>query len=265
MSITPRVRRVRDRCLGVLAARRGLPAPNATYLAAADDSLSLEDILDRWATQQPVVAGAALGESPRRASNVGSLPRRRRMVALLLGAVAAGAIVGVAVRWPDLTARRAAARDGVQWTVLTDSIAAAEREKLLDLSEAPDTMAIPISAGDLAALVLGRADRWRWAVHAGVAARVDSVLWLRGTAPDGRRFLLTGTVSRARAGHGELRLLGLWVDSAAVSPSAATASLRGLGMFGVRSAGVIRFELPRYVLGFRLRGRTATAFVGEAR
>lgn len=265
MSIAPRVRRLRDRCLCVLAVRRGLPAPNAAYLATTDDSLSLNEILDRWAKQQAANTGVALDTSPA-VSVRHQWWKRPSIVRVALGIAFTGLVVVIGVRWPSLIVRRAAASDAARWTPLTDSVAAADREKLLDLSEisdAPLTMSIVLSAGDLAALVLDRPDRWRWAAHAGVAARIDSVLWLRGTAPDGRRFSLAGTVRRARARRGELRLVGLWVDSVAVASGAAPATLRGLGLFGTEPAGIIRFELPRYVMDVQLRGRTATAVVGR--
>jgi hypothetical protein len=90
-------------------------------------------------------------------------------------------------------------------------------------------------------------------MRAGLTARVDSALWLRGTANDGRAFTIAAGLRVMRPGVGELRVLRAELDSGLVLPFDSARARLGTMVPLVDRLGRSRFRLPRFVRSIELR------------
>jgi hypothetical protein len=122
---------------------------------------------------------------------------------------------------------------------------------LLSLGQTSASMSVPLAASDLASLVFRSSLRRRPPALADADARLDSLLWIRGTVagPSGApvRIEIGGDVRVTRPGAAELVVLSMRMTDVASGTAPAQSP----------SLPRIRFSIPRFVSEIRIAGGQA--------
>ena len=247
-SLGPRARRVRNRCLAVLAARRRLPVPTAQELDQFGDDVTLLDALSGWERTHTPVASRSVRLPTERPPSWWQSARVARAAALVFAAVL-GVLAGT--RWlPRARAQSSGEVVGPVWSMVSDSTRGAVNERFLMMSNTDVRFSARLSAAEMAGVIF-RSRRFRMRPVDSLSARLDSTLHVRGRITGGPAFELSGDVQLVRRGVGELRIADLLVDGAPVPPDR-VAEL--LGRAGRRAAPSdrLRFDVPGFVASIRL-------------
>lgn len=247
-SLSPRARRVRNRCLAVLAARRRLPVPTVQELDQFADHVSLLDALSGWErTHRPVPDRPVQMPTtrPRAWWQSGRLARAAAVVMAAVLGVLAGA------RWlPRAGAQSSGEVDAPLWFAVTDSTRGAVNERFLMMSNSDVRFGARLSAAEVAGVIFG-SRRLRMLQVDSLSARLDSTLHVRGRIAGGSRFELSGDIQLLRRGVGELRVIDLLVDGAAAQPDRAVELLTRAPRRAA-PADRLRFDVPGFVASIRL-------------
>ena len=247
-SLGPRVRRVRNRCVATLAARRGLPVPTAQQLDQLGDDVSLLDALSHWErTHAPVGSQRvpSLTARPPAWWQSGRLARAAAVVAAAVLGVFAG------TRWlPRARAQSSGEVAGPVWSTVTDSTRGAVNERFLMMANTGVRFKARLSAAEMAGVIFG-SRRLRMLPVDSLSARLDSTLRVRGRIVGGPTFELSGDVHLLRRGVGELRVIDLVVGGALVSPDRAAELLTRAGRRASPSRR-LRFDVPGFVGSIRV-------------
>lgn len=258
--ISPRVRRLRLRCLAELARRRGLPVPAEPAFVDGRDALTLVELLRAWEDEcRSLTEGRTGGDRSTR----GRRWWRRPAIIYAASALVLGAAGVAALVRPPLARREVHVDVPPVWMPVGDSTIVALRGKLLAAGDARAPLLVSLSASDLAAMTFGYGERRRWAVRSGLTARADSMLWLRGMTGDGHTFTIGALVRVARPGLGELQVRRAAVDSdsAAVIDPARTRLAAAIPY--VDRLGRVRFPVPRFVREIELRPSGPVLFIAN--
>lgn len=258
-TLSPRMRRLRFRCLGVLAGKRGLPIPSEPAFVDGRDSLSLLELMRAWEDE------CRSADARRARGGVSARQRRwwrRPAIIYAAGALVLGAAGVAALVRPPSARRETRANALPVWMPVDDVAIFAAQAKLLALRRNRLQLPVAIMPAELAAIAFAAGERPRWAGRVGLSARADSVLWLRGTTTDGRAFTLAAAIRVARPGLGELLIRSAELGSVATtSPDSAHARLTPVVPFADKF-GRVRFALPRSVGTIRLNAAGPALLVG---
>jgi hypothetical protein len=245
--LAPRVVRVRNHCLAVLAARRSLPLPSRDDLAAIGDGVGLSEAWTRW---QQIHASSleAGGVAPRPALR--TPPRWRSPLVVKAAALVLTAFLGFVVgeRWlPKADAQASAGSIAPPWEPVTESALSTLNTKLLAASASEVRPRLELSSSEMAALIL-RSRRRALAPMSGIEARSDSLLWIQGRLGAGSTFEVGGDLRIVRRGLAELRVTHLNVDGRDVDPRSVS---RTLARYQPDAGGTnrLRFNVPWFVTG----------------
>lgn len=250
--LAPRVVRVRNHCLAVLSARRGLPLPSDDDLAAIEDSVGLSDAWTRWQQSHasPTKAGGVAARLP------SSMRRRwRTSLAVKAATLVLTGILGFAVgeRWlPNADAQASAGSIASPWEPV-EPARGTIGAKLRAAFASEVRPRVQLSPAEVASLVLGSRRR-ALVPMSSVEARSDSLLWIRGRLRGQTMFELAGDVRVVRRGVAELRVSRLVVDGRDADPASVARLLTGSqsDVVGAR----LRFDVPWFIAGFRPDGST---------
>jgi len=242
---TPRVVRIRNRCLQSIARRRSLPIPTTADLATFDDQLPLSKAVEQWeATHQPPKP------KPRGGFELPPKPRARwRSPALVRSAaVILAALTGVIAGRQLLPRAAAQSSDGVVaplWLPVTDSVANGVNNTVYRVID--DDRRTVLSAADVAALIF-RSPRRRTAFVDSLEARADSLLSIRGRLAGNAAFELRGDIALVRRGTAELVVRSLYIDGMRLDSSNAT-RLFTRGRVRSEDSNRLRFDIPVRITG----------------
>jgi len=241
--VTPRVVRIRNRCLQSIAKARSLPVPTASDLETIDDGLALADAVKAWEA-----AHQAPKPKPRGGFELPPRPRARwrSPVFLKSAAIFVAAITGIIAGRQFLPRASAQSRDGsiaVPWIAVTDSLS--ERVNSGIYSVTDDNRGTMLTAADVAALIF-RSPRRRTVFVDSVEARADSLISIRGRLAANASFELRGDLGFVRRGTAELIVRSLVIDGTEVEPTMIT-RLIARGRARTEDSNRIRFEVPASV------------------
>jgi hypothetical protein len=237
---TPRVVRVRNRCLQSIARRRSLPVPTPADLEKIGDQVSLSDAMEQW---------AAAHQPPKRVPRGGfELPARPRArwrspVLIKSAAVIVAGLMGVIAGRQFLPRAEAQSSDGIverPWLAVTDSVASGVNNTIYRVAD--DTRRTMLSAADVAALIF-RSPRRHTVFVDSIEARADSLLSIRGHLAANATFELRGDLHLVRRGTAELVVRSLIVDGTELEPTKIT-RLVARGRARTEDSDRLRFDVP---------------------
>ena len=252
--LTPRAVRVRNGCLTALATVRSMPVPSSQDLANLGADVGLTDAWAWWTSQQRSAPRVLVSDPP--STPTAAWWRSRGVVwGILAASLLASAWVLRAQVRPSTPATVGT------WLPVADTSLAHVNSLILRLGQTSASITVPLSAADVAALVLNSSLRRQPPSMTDLEARIDSLLSIRGTLADGRsaplRFELRGRVHVVAAGKGRLDVVGFEV----IGPPNGHASTRGAGASTpqqITNIPPIRFTLPNFVRDIVLSNGRAT-------
>jgi len=247
-SLGPRARRVRNRCLAALAARRRLPVPTAHELDQFGDDVSLFDALSGWERTHTPVAGRSVPQPTTRPPAWWQSGRLARAAMLVVAAIF-GVLAGT--RWlPRARAQSSGEVAGPVWSMVSDSTRGVVNERFLMMSNTDVRFSARLSASEMAGVIFG-SRRLRMLPVDSLSARLDSTLHVRGRIRGGPPFELSGDIRLLRRGVGELHVIDLIVDGVRVSPDRSAELLTRAGRHSAPSER-LRFDVPSFVASIRV-------------
>ena len=237
---TPRVVRLRNRCLQSIARRRSLPVPTQTDLERIGDQVALSEALKQWqAAHQPAQPKPRGGfELPARPPARWRSPRLIKVAAVFIAAV-----MGVVAGRQWLPRADAQSRDGSverPWLAVTDSVADGVNNTVRRVND--DNRRTQLTAADVAALIF-KSPRRRTVAVDSIAARADSMLSIRGQLAGGATFELRGDLRLIRRGIAELVVQSLRVDGTDIDATM-TSRLLARGRARTEDSDRVRFDVP---------------------
>ena len=249
---TPRVVRMRNRCLQSIARRRSLPIPTSADLEKIGDQIALGDAVTQWeAAHRPLTA------KPRRGFELPSRPpaRWRSPLAIKSAAVFVAAVMGAIAGRELLPRAGAQSSDGIlerPWLAVTDSVVDGANYTVRRVNA--DNRRTDLTAADVAALIF-RSPRRRTVIVDSITARADSMLAIRGRLAAGATFELHGDLRLIRRGIAELIVQSLTVDGTAIDPMM-TSRLVARGRARTEDSDRLRFDVPMSVTRIAIVGGT---------
>ena len=243
---TPRVVRLRNRCLQSIARRRSLPVPTQADLEKIGDQVVLSDALAQWqAAHQPEKAKPRGGfELPPRPAS------RWRSPVFSVAAVLIAALTGVLAGRQFLPGVGAQSSDGVlerPWLAVTDSVVDGMNNTIRRVND--DNRRTELTAADLAALIF-RSPRRRTVFVDSISARADSMLSIRGQLAK-TTFELRADVHVIRRGIAELVVRSLRVEGVDLDPTKVS-RLVARGRARSEDSDRVRFDVPLNVRSIRV-------------
>jgi hypothetical protein len=237
---TPRVVRLRNRCLQSIARRRSLPVPSQADLEKIGDQVALSEAVKQWM--------AAHGPEQPKSRGGFDLPPRpparwRSPVVIRVAAVFVAAVMGIIAGRQLLPRADAQSRDGSieqLWLAVTDSVAEEVNTTVRRVND--DNRRTQLTAADVAALIF-RSPRRRTVVVDSMTARADSMIAIRGQLAAGATFELHGDLRLIRRGIGELVVQSLRVDGTSIDPTM-TSRLLARGRARTEDSDRVRFDVP---------------------
>lgn len=240
--VTPRVIRIRNRCLQSIAKRRALPVPSHADLGKIDDGLALADAIAAWQA-----AHQAPKPKPRGGFELPPRPRARWQSPLFVrsAAVLVAAVVGIIAGREFFPRAGAQSRGGVArpWLQVTDSVSDRVNNRIYSVTD--DSRGTMLTAADVAALIF-RSPRRHTVFVDSVEARADSLISIRGRLAANARFELHGDLAFVRRGTAELIVRSLVVDGTEVEPTLIT-RLIARGRARSEDSDRVRFDVPSSV------------------
>jgi hypothetical protein len=245
---TPRVVRLRNRCLQSIARRRSLPVPTQADLERIGDQVVLSDAVAQWeAAHQPAKPKPRGGfELPPRPASRWHSPMLR------IAAVIIAALTGVLAGRQFLPRVGAQSSDGLverPWLAVTDSVIDGMTNTVRRVTD--DTRRTELTAADVAALIF-RSPRRRTVFVDSIAARADSMLAIRGHIANAT-FELHADVHLIRRGIAELVVRSLTVEGTALEPTKVS-RLLARGRARSEDSDRVRFDVPLDVRSIRVFG-----------
>jgi hypothetical protein len=257
--LSPRAIRVRNRCLAMLAKTRSMPAPSAGELSRLGNQVGLADAWAWWSSQQSGPVRIAVSQPV-----IALQPAwwRSRWVALTILAVSALAstLVVFAQLRPSTNVNVAPADVSVPapplWSPVSETTLARVNGLLVQLGQSSAPMAVQLSPSDLASLVFRSSLRRRPPGVTDADARIDSLLWIRGTVgrPSGApvRIEIGGDVRVTRPGAAVLVIKSMRATDVATGRDVPPSNM-----------STIRFSLPSFASDIRIAGGQAVLTTGQ--
>lgn len=236
---TPRVVRIRNRCLQSIARRQSLPVPTPADLEQIGDQVALGDAVKQWqAAHQPAQP------KPRGGFELPARPpaRWRSPMAIKIAAVFVAAVMGVVAGRQFLPRAGAQSSDGLleqPWLPVTDSVAQGANNTVRRVND--DNRRMELTAADVAALIF-RSPRRRTVFVDSLVARADSMLAIRGRIANAP-FELRGDLRLVRRGLAELVVQSLHVDGTNIDPMMIS-RLVARGRARTEDSDRLRFDVP---------------------
>ena len=236
---TPRVVRIRNRCLQSIARRQSIPVPTQADLEKIGDQVALGEAMRQWqAAHQPAQPKPRGGfELPKRPP-----ARWRSPLAIKLAAVFVAAVMGVIAGRQILPRAGAQSSDGIveqPWLAVTDSVVEGANSTVRRVND--DYRRMELTAADIAALIF-RSPRRRTVFVDSISARADSMLAIRGRIASAR-FELKGDLRLVRRGLAELVVQSLRVDGTDIDPMMIS-RLVARGRARTEDSDRLRFDVP---------------------
>jgi hypothetical protein len=237
---TPRVVRIRNRCLQSIARRRSLPVPTQADLEKIGDQVALNEAITAWAS-----AHRPPGPKPRGGFELPERPRARWRSPILVrsAAVVIAALMGVLAGRQLLARTAAQSSDGIverPWLEVTDSITDGVNQTIYRVTE--ENRRTVLTAADVAALIF-RSPRRHTVFVDSVSARADSMLSIRGHLSANATFELGGDLHLVRRGIAELVVRTLSVDGVELEPTKIS-RLVARGRARTEDSDRVRFDVP---------------------
>jgi hypothetical protein len=246
--VTPRVVRIRNRCVQTIARRRSLPVPTRADLEKLGDGLSLVDAIAQWeAAHQPAKP------KPRGGFELPARPRARWQSPVFMksAAVAFAALVGIVAGRQLLPRAAAQSSDGIveqPWLAVTDSVSKGVSNTIYRVSD--ENRRMVLTAADVAALIF-RSPRRHTVFVDSIEARADSLLSIRGRLAGNATIELRGELQFVRRGVAELVVDSLMVDGTEVEPTMIS-RLVARGRARSEKSNHVRFDIPLDVTGIAI-------------